>query len=134
VEQIKFIFNPISFLLVSTILGCSQVNNNPTDCSEFKTGEFTFSEKSDVRIIRKDGIQKEYSTANSGFIDEYQIEWTSPCSYKLWLVKTNQSKGLDFSDTDTLFVEITSTAPKGYTYKAAKNGEIFEGQMLVVKD
>jgi len=112
---------------------CSSVTENPTNCSDFKTGEFTFSENSDVRIIRTETYQKEYSTADGGFIDRYGIEWISSCEYKLWLESTTHPEDLDMEDGDTMYVQITAYSPKGYSFKAAFREKIFERDLYWVK-
>jgi len=119
--------------LISIVVGCSDVVENPTDCSEFKTGEFTFSETSDVRIIRTETYQKEYSEHEDGFIDTYGIEWTSSCSYKLWLEHTTHPDDLSMKHGDTMFVQITATSPKGYSFKAAMREKIFERELHRLK-
>ncbi len=120
------------FMMLASLIGfisCSQVEENPTDCSEFKTGEFTFSESSNVRILRADGYQKEFSMDDAGFIDEYGIQWTSSCAYKLWLKSTTHPQDLDFEIGDTMYVEITATSPKGYAFKAATGDKIYEREL-----
>ena len=115
--------------LFPALFACSQVNENPTDCSEFKTGEYTFSESSEIRILRTETYQKEFSMADAGFIDEYGIEWTSPCAYKLWLINTSHPQDLEFEKGDTMYVQITATSPKGYAFKAAAGDKIFEREL-----
>lgn len=124
--------NLAAFLLLFSAYSCSEVNDNPTDCSAFKTGEFTFSEKSDVRIIRTESYQKEFSMKDEGFVDKYGISWTSSCSYKLWLLETSHPQDLDFNIGDTMFVEITATSPKGYSFKAAAGSKLFERDLYIV--
>ena len=123
----------VVMLCASLLLACSSVVENPTDCSAFKTGEFTFSETSDVRILRTEDYQKEYSTDEDGFIDTYGIAWTSSCSYKLWLESTTHPDDLDMKHGDTMFVQITATSPKGYSFKAAMRDKIFERDLYRVK-
>jgi hypothetical protein len=119
----------LAIALVSALSSCSEVNENPTDCSEFITGEYTFSESSDVRILRTETYQKEFSMSDEGFIDEYGIEWTSSCAYKLWLINTSHPQDLDFKKGDTMYVQITATSPRGYAFKAATGDKIFEREL-----
>lgn len=122
-------------IVLASIIGltsCSSVTENPTDCSEFVTGEFTFSENSNVRIIRTETYQKEYSTEEDGFIDTYGIKWVSSCEYQLWLENTTHPEDLDMKHGDTMYVKITASSPRGYSFKAAFREKIFERDLYKI--
>ena len=129
-----FIKHVLVVISICGLFSCSSITENPSDCSEFTTGEFTFSENSNVRIIRTETYQKEYSTAEDGFIDTYGITWTSSCEYKLWLKTTTHSEELDMKHGDTMYVKITASSPKGYSFKAAFREKIFERDLYRIKN
>lgn len=103
--------------------------NMEKQCRFYQKGEFTFTKKSQVRIVRNDSVQTEYSL-EADWMDRYYIEWISDCEYKLYLKETNRPDGLDFSKTDTMWVTIIETTPASYRYKAFKTGRTFEGSMI----
>ena len=105
-------------------------------CDRFKTGEFTFSEKSKIRIVRNDSIQTEFSLTESdeeAFIDKYNIHWINDCTYYLTLRSTNRPEGLDFSMQDTMTVVISATKDYMYEYSAFKQGKTFQGTIIKIK-
>lgn len=106
-------------------------------CKKFKTGEFTYSEKSNIRVIRDAHTQTEYNVnagSSEDFIDKYNIHWQDECTYFLTLKSTNRPEGLDFSEQDTLWVTITATNDYIYEYSAFKTGKTFQGSLIKLKD
>ncbi|KAB1066153.1 hypothetical protein [Salibacter halophilus] len=116
-------------VLAFSLIGCAESEN--VNCSKFKTGEFTFSEKSKVRILRSDSIQKEYSQ-NSGeeFIDEYSINWIDSCTYSAKLIKTNHPEGTSMSIGDSMVVTIMRSKDNKYEWQGMVNGEMKKGIMI----
>lgn len=104
------------------------------DCKPFKTGEFSYTKNSTVRIIRNDSIQKEFDL-EADWKEITRIHWTGACSYYLTLVESNQPEGTSFKKGDTLWVEITNTkGDEAYSFSAALKGELFENTMIKLNE
>lgn len=119
----------LSLLVVAFLVG--SCGPGEPDCKAFHKGEFSYSRQSDVRIVREESRQTEYSITDD-FVDRFQVIWTDECSYQLILEETNRPADLDFTKEDTLFVTITASDANSYTYTAYKTGKSFEGQMIRV--
>ncbi|QEE51117.1 hypothetical protein FUA48_16505 [Flavobacterium alkalisoli] len=87
-----------------------------SDCEKFKKGTFVLDEGNGKAYIitRKKNKQIEEDRGN-GVMVEFDLEWTSDCSYKLY--NPNVVKG-DIGPIliDTLYCEITDV--KGDSYRA----------------
>ena len=116
-----------------SLFGCG--GNDTVNCSKFRTGEFTFSEKSKVRILRTETTQKEYSQrSGEDFIDEYSINWIDSCTYSAKLVKTNHPEGTSMSIGDSMVVTIMRSKNNKYEWQGMVNGEMKKGIMIKLEE
>lgn len=97
--------------------------------ARFKQGTFTYTKKSPIKIVRTKDYQVEFSMEND-FVDSFNIHWVNPHSYYLTLRNTNKPQDLNFSTTDTMWVEITKVNGSTYYYNATSENKTFEGQLI----
>jgi hypothetical protein len=125
--------NLLIAILSLSLISCTRSEN--VNCSKFKTGEFTFSEKSKVRILRSDSIQKEYSQkSGEDFIDEYAINWIDSCTYSAKLIKTNHPEGTSMNVGDSMVVTIMRSKDNKYEWQGMVNGEMKKGIMIKLNE
>jgi hypothetical protein len=80
------------------------ITDYATDCSDLKTGKFTYRNK---HILRGDSVQTEY---NTDYTDStvYAVEWLQDFEYRL--INLSGKSGMN----DTLDVRITHNTPQYY--------------------
>lgn len=87
-----------------------------SNCKQFHEGTFVFHDfGKEFKIVRKGGKQTEYVTGEKE-VFEYDVEWDSDCSYKLFNARTVKGD-IDISayDIDTLRCKIIDV--KGNTFR-----------------
>ena len=88
------------------------------ECMKFHTGTFVDGSMSQITIVRDSAFQVETNT-NTGKSSTYAITWTSPCTYVLKFVssedKADKKAAKRMGD---LTVTITSYDDDGYKYIA----------------
>ncbi len=113
------------------LAACNSGASGEKDCAAFKTGDFRYAGSDDIRVVRTDSIQTEYSLNPSyRFTDKYRIGWEDNCTYFLTLLSTDRPEGLDFGKDDTLWVKIDRITRKGYTFVAMKKGATYKGELI----
>ncbi len=119
------------YLFFALLAVITQSCDSAQQCSTFKNGVFSYTQQSDVRIVRDSTSQKEYSLSHD-FVDEFYVNWTGECSYFLTYKSSNNPEGTAFADGDTMFVEIQEVHESGYTFKAYHKGKVFENTMIAI--
>lgn len=112
----------------------AQQEPSEADCSKFKTGYFSFSDKHDNTIIyRDDEYQIEYNLDNGEWIT-VKLTWVDPCHYSFVYVATN-IKSLKQYIGQTMTVEIRSVDEKGYDYLAVYKpiGKEYYGKIILLE-
>lgn len=105
--------------------------NSEPNCSSFKTGEFSYTEDSSIRIVRDENTQKEFDI-HSDWVETYAIHWTGSCSYYLTYISSTDPEGSSFKQGDTMWVEITNTANDSYTFTAATKKDVYNNTMIKI--
>ena len=103
--------------VVLLLLSCGIPEKN---CSQFKTGEFSFESKTEngvynSRSIRNDSIEIEFFGSS---IDTSRITWVSECEY---LLRKLRPKSL--SEEKAVSVKIINTSDKGYLFEYSFVGD-----------
>ena len=113
-------------LLLVGLQGCKVMQGVP-GCEQFRTGKFAMQAEPDgVRYIvtRDDSIQTEHNL-QTGKIVRMKVNWTSPCSYELTLLSTNEfvtDPSQEYAKTHPLQVKIIKRAKDYYIFTAKMEG------------
>ncbi len=112
--------------LISLILIMSSafVSAQKMSCSKFKTGKFVLAGE-DTRtpkyiIERTADYQFEKDMTNSE-VSQFKIVWLSDCEYSLELIRGGKNIPEEMRDRK-LFVTITATKERSYSYSAKMEG------------
>jgi hypothetical protein len=102
------------------------------NCSEFKTGKFTYKEKpfEGVIVTRTKKRQTEYDP-KSGLKIMFKIRWTSDCHYDLIQLRSN-NKEVNKYKGSIISVDITKTYGDKYEYTAEYLGIITKYTIIKV--
>ena len=117
----------ITILLFAGFLAGAQ------DCDKVKYGKFRIvteldSLKIETKIFREKNIQVE--EASNGVKMQFEVKWTSPCSYELSKPKVLKGVVEGVSDDQVLFVKILKVTRSFYTTEITSNF----ADMKLVKD
>ncbi len=94
------------------------------NCSEFRTGKFTYKEKpfTGVIVTRTKKRQTEYDP-KSGLKIKFKIHWTGDCHYDLIQLRSNDKEVNKYKGS-IISVDITKTYGDKYEYTAEYFGTI----------
>ena len=114
-----------SLLLLTT--SCYQVERN---CSNFKTGTFTFEAVSGTeifttRIVRNDSIEIEYFKES---VDTAEIRWINDCEYVLRKLHPKS-----MADEKAIHIKILTTRDNTYTFEFNEVGKANKSRASAVK-
>ena len=90
--RFKIAYFTLVFLGCTALLSGQEATNTP-NCATVKTGTFSLTDQSinyNARIIRNDSTQTEYNL-NNGKTSTFKMIWLDQCSYKLALLKTDDT-------------------------------------------
>lgn len=121
-RSILFIF------LTVFVVSCSE----PSNCSDFKTGEFSYVIKErPEKIIRTTSTQTEFNTETKTVVKS-SVKWTSDCSYQLrYLDVLNYDKDISDIIGTIIYCEILETY--GDTMKVRAKSERIDDILEFVK-
>ena len=100
---------------------------NTPGCEQFHTGKFSCRSEPDgveYLVTRNDSIQTEHDLS-TGKIVNMKVKWTSPCSYELTFLSTNEfvtDPSQEYSKTHPLKVKIIKRTNNYYIYSATMAG------------
>lgn len=119
-------FFAASLLILAT--SCYQVERN---CSDFKTGTFTFEAVSGTeifttRIVRNDSIEIEYFKES---VDTAEIRWINDCEYILR--KLNPK---NMAEEKAIHIKILTTKGNSYTFEFNEVGKPDKSRASAVKE
>ena len=121
-----------SFLLILGLATCFSCSSD-LDCKSFRTGEFKLGTTSDVRILRTEDLQKEYSNnPDEDFIDVYSIRWPDECTYVATVRETNRPAGHELTVGDSMLIKIIKTSGAKYEWEGHTKGDIKKGIMIKI--
>ncbi|HEV8285844.1 MAG TPA: hypothetical protein VGQ09_16135 [Chitinophagaceae bacterium] len=94
------------------------------DCSKVKYGKFKLVLELDTMKIvttieRVKNIQSEESS--TGVKMQFEVKWTSSCSYELSKPKVLKGEMTDVNDQQILYVKILNVTPTYYTAEISSN-------------
>lgn len=121
-------------LVVVLFTNCSGEKPESKGCAFFKNGEFSYTESSTVRIIRKDSLQIEYSIdPQNPFQDTSIVTWKSPCVYYLSYKGSSNKESLDWDTSEPIKVEIVKIQKNRYWFTASTSKFTKENQLIKLR-
>jgi hypothetical protein len=106
------------------------------DCENLKIGTFTLNGENGTifTIVRENNIQTEYSN-NSEIAIQYDINWTSNCSYEIFNRKVIGEIDSNIEHSDTLKFEIIKIEGNKHCVKSKFKDieEIYENTLTKIK-
>lgn len=116
--------------MVLPLISCS----GNLDCEEFKTGVFEYPTSSGLDlIIERTPTSQIEKSAKKQTEDQYDVIWTSNCSYQLVLVNSNEPSNFMKLEKDTMNVSIVGIEQNKYRFKATLNNKLYEGELIKTK-
>lgn len=120
----------LSIIITLFLISCQE------NCENLKTGTFILNGKNGTifTIVRENNIQTEYSN-NSKIIIQYDINWTSNCSYEIFNRKVISETDYDINHSDTLKFEIIKIEGNKHCVKTKFEDieEVYENTLTKIK-
>lgn len=119
---------PVALWILFSFYG----NVQEMKCSDFKVGQFEYSEPaySDWKVTRTDSTQIEINS-KIGVEIRGAIKWISDCEYVLTYKEIMNAEGKDFINK-AVEVKIIKTTPKGYFFQSKSYGVEIESEMIKI--
>ena len=123
------VIKPVSLFILFSFYG----NAQKMKCSDFRVGQFEYSEPSYLGWIttRTNSLQTDI---NQGIGVEMRgtIKWVSDCEYVLTYTEIINPEGKNLINKK-VEVQIINRTPKGYIFRSKSDGVEIESEMIKIK-
>jgi len=107
----------LALLMMSGFL----LTSHAQDCKDIQTGSFKIANESGEYLITRTNKHQFEEVRSIGLKMQFDLKWTSECSYELSNPKVLEGEGPVVDKTQKVFVRIVEVSDKSYTADVTSN-------------